>query len=155
MSRISPRRDGRSWEELRSGRGLVNEGEFEVDVRDDEQSDGHEDIASWLTTKRTNAKAETSVSQARVGTSQNRRLYTRAAPRVRHFRDSRATSRARADVLAGRVKLQRQMWHGSGRLHPRRGEAPSAKVAFNCMTETLANPTVSKIARSVEPRSTG
>jgi hypothetical protein len=37
----------------------------------------------------------------------------------------------------------------------RRGEALSAEVALKCMIETLANPTVFKIAWSVEPRSRG
>jgi hypothetical protein len=49
----------------------------------------------------------------------------------------------------------RERWHGSGRLHTRRDEAPSVKLALKCMIETLADPTVFKIASGVEPRSTG
>jgi hypothetical protein len=93
-------------EELCSDHGLVNEDKFEINWRGVEQSDGHNDMASWPTTKRTNAKAKTGVSQATVGTTQNRRRHTRAAPGVRHFRDPRAVSRARTDVIAGTATLQ-------------------------------------------------
>jgi hypothetical protein len=45
-SRIAPARDGRSLEELCSGHGLLDRDEFEGDERDNEQSDGHNDMAS-------------------------------------------------------------------------------------------------------------
>jgi hypothetical protein len=50
-----PGSDGRSLEELRSGDGLVDENEFDVDERDDQQSGVYNHMASWPTTKRANA----------------------------------------------------------------------------------------------------